>query len=116
MASKKGVVHCVLVSKHTASALLVGVCVVDIVLDPPGLKGVYEGRKHEGANNVLNQLVFAEGSVASIVPHHKKLHDISIMSQGKWLSCTFCEACHCTGQTFTAELCAMTTSTITLCQ
>lgn len=35
------------------SSLLVGVCMVDIVLDPPGLKGVDEGRKHEGTHYVL---------------------------------------------------------------
>ena len=75
-----GMTRCVLVLKgKIGSASLVGVCVVDIVLDPPGLKGVYEGGKHEGANNVLNQLVFAEGSVASVMPNHKELQRHSSM-------------------------------------
>ena len=53
---------------------LVGVCMMNVVLDPPGLKGVYEGGKHEGAHNVLHQLVFAEGTVPAVMTHHKKLH------------------------------------------
>lgn len=47
---------------------------MDVVLDPPGLKGVYERGKHEGAHNVLYQLVLAEGTVPAIMPHHKELH------------------------------------------
>ena len=46
---------------------------VHIVLDPPGLEGVYEGGKHEGAHNVLHQLVLAESSVPAVMPHHKEL-------------------------------------------
>lgn len=33
---------------------LVGVGVVDVVLDPPGLKWVDQGHKHEGAHNILH--------------------------------------------------------------
>lgn len=47
---------------------------VHIVLDPPGLKGVYEGGKHEGPHYILHQLVLAESSVAAVMPHHKELH------------------------------------------
>ena len=46
---------------------------VDIVLDPPGLKGVDEGCKHEGAHNVLYKLVLAEGAVPTVVANHKEL-------------------------------------------
>lgn len=47
---------------------------MDIVLDPPGLKGVYEGSEHESAHNVLYQLILAEGTVPTVVTHHKELH------------------------------------------
>mmetsp|Transcript_4454 Transcript_4454/g.11104 ORF Transcript_4454/g.11104 Transcript_4454/m.11104 type:complete len:488 (-) Transcript_4454:18-1481(-) len=46
---------------------LVGVCVVVVVLDPPGLKGVDERRKHQRAHNILHKVVLVEGAVASIV-------------------------------------------------
>ena len=46
---------------------------VVVVLDPPGLKRVYEGCEHQGAHDVLYQLVFAEGTVATIVPNNKEL-------------------------------------------
>ena len=52
---------------------LVGVGVVVVVLDAPGLKGVDEGRKHDGAHDVLQQLVLAEAAVPAVVPHHKHL-------------------------------------------
>ena len=44
-----------------------------VVLDPPGLKWVYERSKHQGTHNVLNQLVLTEGSVTTIVTDHKEL-------------------------------------------
>lgn len=47
--------------------------VVVVVLDPPGLEGVYEGHEHEGSHNVLHQLVLAEAAVAAVMPHHKHL-------------------------------------------
>lgn len=53
---------------------LVGVGVVYIVLDPPGLKGVYKGGKHEGPHNVLHQLVFAERSVPTVMSNNEELH------------------------------------------
>lgn len=56
-----------------AICLLVGVCMVYVVLDPPGLKGVYERSKHEGAHNVLYKLVAAECSVPTVMPNHKEL-------------------------------------------
>ena len=56
-----------------AGSLLVGVCMVDVVLDPPWLKGVDEGGKHEGAHNILHQLVLAEGTVPTVMPYHKEL-------------------------------------------
>ena len=56
------------------SSSLVGVGMMDVVLDPPGLEGVYERGKHKGAHNVLYQLVLAEGTVPTVMPHHKKLH------------------------------------------
>ena len=56
------------------SSSLVGVGMMDVVLDPPGLKGVYEGSKHESAHNVLYQLILAEGTVPTVVTHHKELH------------------------------------------
>lgn len=46
---------------------------VHVVLDPPGLKGVYERSKHEGAHNILYQLVAAECSVATVMPNHEEL-------------------------------------------
>lgn len=52
---------------------LVGVGMVVVVLDPPGLKGIDEGGKHQGAHNVLYQLVLAEGAVATVMTHHKEL-------------------------------------------
>lgn len=47
---------------------------VHIVLDPPGLKGVYEGGKHKGPHNVLHKLVLAERSVPTVVSNNKELH------------------------------------------
>lgn len=43
------------------------------MLDPPGLKRVYERSKHERAHNVLCQLALAEGTVPAVVAHHKEL-------------------------------------------
>ena len=55
------------------SSSLVGVCMMDVVLDPPGLKWVYEGSKHQSAHNVLHKLVLAEGSVPAVMAYHKEL-------------------------------------------
>ena len=52
---------------------LVGVGVVVVVLDPPGLKGVDEGGKGNGAHNVLQEFVCGEAAVATIVPNNKEL-------------------------------------------
>lgn len=53
---------------------LVGVGVVVVVLDAPGLEGVDEGRKHQGAHDVLHQVVLVEAAVAAVVANHKPLH------------------------------------------
>ena len=52
---------------------LVGVSVVVVVLDPPGLKGVDEGGKGNGAHNVLQELVLGETAVPTVVSNHKEL-------------------------------------------
>ena len=52
---------------------LVGVRVVVVVLDAPGLEGVDEGREGDGAHDVLQQLVLAEGAVARVVADHEEL-------------------------------------------
>lgn len=55
---------------------LVGVGMVVVVLDAPWLKGVDEGGKHEGAHDVLQQPVLAEGAVPGIVPDDEELRDV----------------------------------------
>lgn len=60
--------------KNEKRIALVSVGVVVVVLDAPRLEGVDEGRKHEGAHDVLEQLVLAEGPVPGIVSNHKELH------------------------------------------
>lgn len=40
---------------------LVGVRVVLVVLDAPGLKGVQQRGEHQGAHDVLHQVVLVEG-------------------------------------------------------
>ena len=52
---------------------LVGVGVVVVVLDAPGLEGVDERREHEGPHDVLQQLVLAEAAVPTVVPDHEEL-------------------------------------------
>ena len=59
---------------------LVGVGVVVVVLDSPGLKGVDEGHEGQSAHDVLHQLVLAEGSMAAVMSHHKPLHDHGCLS------------------------------------
>ena len=44
-----------------------------VVLDAPRLKGVDEGHEHDGAHDVLNQLIFAEAAMPTIVPNHEHL-------------------------------------------
>lgn len=48
---------------------------VVVVLDAPGLERVDEGSKHEGAHDVLDQVVLVEGAVARIVANHEELHN-----------------------------------------
>ena len=60
--------------KGNSQHSLVGVGMVHIVLDPPGLKGVYEGGKHEGPHNVLHKFVLAERSVPAVMSNDKELH------------------------------------------
>lgn len=55
---------------------------VYIVLDPPGLKGIYEGGKHKSAHNVLNKLVAAECSVPTVMSNHKELHKTNFILIG----------------------------------
>ena len=52
---------------------LVGVGVVVVVLDPPGLKGVDQGGKHDGPDDVLDEVVLVEGAVAGVVAHGEEL-------------------------------------------
>ena len=54
--------------------ILVGVSMVVVVLDAPGLERVDEGHEHESAHDVLHQLVLAEAAVPAVVPDHKHLH------------------------------------------
>lgn len=60
---------------------LVGVCVVVVVLDPPGLKGVDERRKHQRAHNILHKVVLVEGAVASIVADGEELQEERAIGQ-----------------------------------
>ena len=55
-------------------AVLVGVSMVVVVLDSPGLKGVDEGHEGKRAHNVLHQLVLTEGSVSTVMANNKPLH------------------------------------------
>lgn len=57
---------------------LVGVCVVDVVLDPPWLEGEDKWCKHEGAHNVLHKPVLVEAAVTSIVANHKELQGMGV--------------------------------------
>lgn len=52
---------------------LVGVGVVVVVLDPPGLEGVDQGREEDVAHNVLDQVVLVERAVAAVVANHEAL-------------------------------------------
>jgi hypothetical protein len=58
---------------RTDGCSLVCLCVVLVVLDPPGLEGVDEGHEGQGAHNVLKQLVGAEAAVTTVVANHKEL-------------------------------------------
>eukprot|EP00967_Tisochrysis_lutea_P060554 scaffold77463_cov18-Tisochrysis_lutea.AAC.1 len=53
---------------------LVGVGVVVVVLDAPGLVRVDEGREHDGAHNILQQMVFVESPVRAVMANNKPLH------------------------------------------
>jgi hypothetical protein len=68
---------------------LVCLCVVLVVLDPPGLEGVDEGHEGQGAYNVLKQLVGAEAAVTTVVANNKELQ-----GQGTSTGCSVCAACH----------------------
>lgn len=59
--------------RNKANCSLVGLCVVLVVLDPPGLKGVDERHEGQRAHNVLQQLVVAEAAVTTIMANHKEL-------------------------------------------
>ncbi len=52
---------------------LVGVCVVVVVLDAPGLEGVDQWREHDCTHNVLYQVILAEAAVAAVVAHDEPL-------------------------------------------
>ncbi len=54
---------------------------VVVVLDPPGLKRIYERGKHECAHDVLCQLVLAECTVPTVMPNHKELQQNKINSE-----------------------------------
>lgn len=73
--------------------LLVGMGVVVVVLDSPGLKGVDEGHEGKGANNILHQLVLAEGSVSTVMANDEPL-------QPQWckMSCQASTAINVTGE------------------
>ncbi len=53
--------------EHSKQHALVGVGVVVIVLNSPGLEWVDEGHEHQCAHNVFHQLVLAEAAVAAVV-------------------------------------------------
>ena len=52
---------------------LVGVRVVVVVLDAPGLKGEDERHEHDRAHDVLHQVVLVERAVPRVVAHDKPL-------------------------------------------
>ena len=54
---------------------LIGVSVMQVVLDAPGLERVRQRRKHEGANDILQQAVFREGPVPAIMSHNKEARE-----------------------------------------
>lgn len=81
-----------LVQLHaTAEPSLVGVGVVVVVLDAPGLEGVDEGHEHERAHNVLHQVVLVEGAVRALVANHKPLQ--RAISEGWFSQAVQIESC-----------------------
>lgn len=54
-------------------SLLVCLCMVLVVLDPPWLKGVDEWHEGQGTHNVLKQLVVTEAAVTTVMANHKEL-------------------------------------------
>ena len=48
-------------------------CVVVVVLDAPGLKGVDQRHESKRAHDVLQQLVLAEAAVPAVMADHKQL-------------------------------------------
>jgi hypothetical protein len=60
-------------TRDESGRALVGVGVMVVVLDAPGLERVDEGHEHESAHNVLHQLVLAEAAVPAVMAHHKEL-------------------------------------------
>ena len=53
--------------------VLVGVGVVLVVLDAPGLKGEDNGCKHKSANDIFDELVLAERTMTAIMTNNKPL-------------------------------------------
>ena len=47
--------------------------VVLVVLDAPGVEGIDDGHEHESPDNVLYQLVLAEGAMTAIMANHEPL-------------------------------------------
>ena len=46
-----------------------------VVLDAPGLKREGEGHEHEGANNVLHEVVAVEAAVAGVMTHDEETRE-----------------------------------------
>lgn len=74
----KALLHQIHAAPLHTQASLVGVCVVDVVLDPPWLEGEDERCKHECANDVLHKPVLVEATVTSIMANHKELQHLEV--------------------------------------
>jgi hypothetical protein len=55
--------------------LLVGMCMMLVVLNPPGLKGIDQGHECQSSHNVPQQLVLAEAAVATIMANDEELQN-----------------------------------------
>lgn len=60
-------------SLQTPVGALVGVGMVHIVLDPPGLKGVKQWHEGEGAHNILHQVVLTKAAMTAVMSNNKEL-------------------------------------------
>ena len=90
------------------SDALVGVFVVVVVTDAPGLERVGKRHEHEMAPNVLYQVVLVEAAVPRVVADHKKLggrerhkrrlegrkSKRNLCGRGKWETCWRCTSQH----------------------